>query len=170
MPVALARADRLDLRIEMAGALDRACEDLRKKRNEKNIAVEPPDGGHRSAINVDDIGDGLEGVETDADRQRQIVAAQAEIEPDEMPEIVAHAGGETRVLEEEQHAQIGRNREKQKKARAVAVLFDGARGAEIDQRRRQQHGQIPDAESRIENETEGRHEPNRAARVRQPDD
>src|SRR6185503_4304181 len=96
----------LELRNHVPGALDRTRDELRKKRHVERVIEQVANGRQLAAIHVDDVADGLERVERDADWQYDVEHRPAGVDP-EVPQQLRELGHEeTEVLERREKQQI----------------------------------------------------------------
>ena len=94
-----------DLHQKVAGADDRACDQLRKEREVEEVVAPAVDGFERTAVDVDRVAERLEQEERDADGQEDVL----EFEESRAEEVAGDLDEEIGVLEVTQHGQIGRD-------------------------------------------------------------
>ena len=103
-------ARRLQLRQELARAHDRAGDEVRE---EAQVERDVDRAGRldQAPLDVDDVGDRLEGEEADADRQRDRQQRQRQPEADAVEHVVDVLGEEAVVLEDAEDEQVERDRD-----------------------------------------------------------
>ena len=101
----------LDLRQQVASPADRTDQQLGKERHEHREVDQALRLRTRLAVHFDQVGDGLERVERDADRQDDLRDRQVGAEPHGEERIVQGLGEEAGVLEPRQRNEVGRHPE-----------------------------------------------------------
>jgi hypothetical protein len=110
------RSGLAELRQELLGARDRPRHQLREEGQVERDVQEVPMGRERAAVDVDHVGDGVEGVERDAERQHHRADAVADPEPGEV------LGEEAAVLE----VREDRDGSRRRRARRATVARAGS--------------------------------------------
>ena len=118
------------LRKKIARAHDGSGDELREKGNGQDEIAQRFRGLHHAAINVERVGEGVEGVERDADRQKNVEMRRLIDDADLRHEPFEILEQEISVLEEPQHAQIHADAGHQPDAPRMASLGLGDSGAE----------------------------------------
>ena len=103
-PVGVGRP--LQLRQEARRAHDRAGHQVRKERDEEHDVDQRPRTVEIAAVDVDDVGDGLEGVERDADRQHDLEQRQLAADLQPRQQRVQLLGEPAVVLEEAEQREV----------------------------------------------------------------
>ncbi len=113
---------------EVFAALNRARDELRKKRDEQRVDTKVLLRFDVPAIDVDDIGEALERVERNADGQNDVQRGGVDGDGDQRERLFDRGGEEVEILKKEQHEQ--RNRNADGKNRFPRALGAPGRGQE----------------------------------------
>ncbi len=134
------RAGIENLRHQGERPLDRPGHQLREERDVEGKIEKPPGRRGLSAIHVDRVAQGLEGVERDADRQDDVQRGLGDAETQHLQQVHGLADKEAKVFEDREQPEVECNRDRQEAPLlepAQAVLRDGE-GDEIVHHRRGQ--------------------------------
>ena len=107
------RRPRLDLRQQVAAPADGTDQQLGEERHEQREVGEALRPRPRPAVDLDEVGDGLEGVERDADGQDDLRNRQAGAEAEGEGRVVDRFGEEDGVLEPGQRREVRPHRDRE---------------------------------------------------------
>ena len=158
-PALLRLRRMLELRKEIARTHDRSCHELRKERNREREIAQRPRRPHHAAVDVERVGEGVKGVERDADGQedievrRLVLNAATRQRPGEVLEE------EVPVLEKAEHAQVHGHADPEPDLALVWFLHRAHFSAEIEiecSRREEEHSErrIPRAVKEVARDEE----------------
>ena len=91
---------------QAAGPFNGACHQLGEERDEQGIGGQVTLGTDGTAIDVNGVAQGLEGIERDTNWQQQVEAGHADGQPRCRQDICQHPRQEIIVFEKEQNGQI----------------------------------------------------------------
>ena len=137
---------RVELREELARAHDRARDEVREEREVDGELAER-DRPEVAAVDVDDVAEGLEREERDADRQRHLEHRVGDVAGRRPPSrVLQRRDEEVVVLEEAEDAEVAGHRDDEQRLapRRVAGAVDGdAEHLVAERRRGQQEAEAP---------------------------
>src|SRR6185437_6597296 len=136
------RAKRFEIRFNGAEAHDRTRYELGEQRHVRGELEEAASGRDVAAIAVDDIADGVERVERDADWQDDVRVRERDLLAEELQRRVKGVEPEIRVLEEAKQREVGRDRNDQTElAMPLVGPAQEAQSSEIAHERGEEHQQ-----------------------------
>ena len=154
----------LELRHHHLGADDRAGHELGEERNVQEDVEDRSRRRDHAAIDVDDVGDALEGEERDPDREHDLEKRQLALQPYREHEVVQALDEEAVILEEPQSDEVERHAYAKDPTPPPAVVgrVDQQAGGVVDRRIAGEQEAEPPIPVPVE-EVAGRHQKELAA-------
>ena len=100
----------LELREQVIGAFNRACNELRKEGNEKCVPTEVAFRFDIAAVNVNNVRKRLERIKRDTYGKNQLQSDEIRFAAEEIPDGNGGIGKEIEILEEKQYAERSNQR------------------------------------------------------------
>ncbi len=164
------RTRTLNLREQVAGALNRAGHELREEGDEERVIAQAAAGPDVAAGDIDDIADALKRVERDPGRQDDVEHGNRHRQVQRAQQRGDILDEEIVILEDREQRQVARHAHGNERFLALGPGLDSAGHEIVDDRRGGKRQQEPGVDKPVENETRRNEQRIAPARRRRPVD